>query len=88
MKNLLLAGVAGLTLSLATAAQAQEAPPQDAAAETGGLGEIVVTARRSSESLQAVPVAVTALSGDFIERQAIVSAADVPRFTPNLTIEQ
>ena len=88
MKNLLLAGVAGLTLSLATAAQAQEARPQDAAAEPGGLGEIVVTARRSSESLQAVPVAVTALSGDFIERQAIVSAADVPRFTPNLTIEQ
>ena len=92
MKSALLAGVAGLTL--ASPAIAQTAPQGSAqatatedSAETG-LGDIVVTARRSSESLQSVPVAVTALGSDFIERQNIASAADVPKFAPNLTVEQ
>jgi len=86
MKFALLAGAAGLALSLSTAAQAQDAATQPEATE--GLGDIVVTARRSAESLQSVPVAVTALSSGFIERQGIVSATDVPKFAPNLTVEQ
>ncbi|QGP80551.1 TonB-dependent receptor [Sphingobium sp. CAP-1] len=90
MKSAYLAGVAGLlVLPLATAASAQEAgaagAPQEQAAN---LGDIVVTARRSAETLQDVPVAVTALGGDFIERQNISSPADVPQFAPNLTVEQ
>lgn len=90
MKSVLLAGVAGiLGMPFATLATAQELPataaPQERAAN---LGDIVVTARRSAETLQDVPVAVTALGGDFIERQNISSAADVPQFAPNLTVEQ
>lgn len=90
MKSILLAGVAGiLGMPFATLATAQELPataaPQERAAN---LGDIVVTARRSAETLQDVPVAVTALGGDFIERQNISSAADVPQFAPNLTVEQ
>ena len=87
MKSVLLSGVAGLSIfAFAGAAQAQDSNAQEQA--SGGLGDIVVTARRSAETLQDVPVAVSALGGDFIERQNISSAADVPRFTPNLTIEQ
>ena len=87
MKSILLAGVAGISVfAFAGVAQAQDNSAQEEA--TGGLGDIVVTARRSAETLQDVPVAVSALGGDFIERQNISSAADVPRFTPNLTIEQ
>ncbi|OCC25569.1 hypothetical protein MB02_02750 [Croceicoccus estronivorus] len=53
---------------------------------SGGLETIVVTARRSSEKLQNVPVAVTALSGEFLDRQNIVDATALPRFAPNLLV--
>ena len=81
MKSILLAGTAGLlTMSCALPAIAQE--------QGANLADIVVTARRSAETLQDVPVAVTALGGDFIDRQNISSPADVPQFAPNLTVEQ
>ncbi len=87
MKSVLLAGVAAILVPFSVSANAQD---QSSAAQepTGGLGDIVVTARRSAETLQNVPVAVTALSGDFIERQNISDPTDIPNFAPNLTIEQ
>ena len=89
MKSMLLAGVATmLALPLAAGAHAQEVPAADQAQDQGALGDIVVTARRSEETLQDVPVAVTALGGDFIERQNIADPTDIPQFAPNLTIEQ
>lgn len=87
MRALLMAGVAGISLCIGANAQAQDTPAS-APEPTGGLSDIVVTARRSAESLQNVPVAVTALSADFIERQNISDASDLPQFAPNLTIEQ
>lgn len=89
MKSILLASVAPmLVLPLAATAQAQETPAAGQVQDQGALGDIVVTARRSAETLQDVPVAVTALSGDFIERQNISDPTDIPQFAPNLTIEQ
>ena len=79
MRALLMAGVAGISLCIGTNAQAQDVPAK-APESTGGLSDIVVTARRSAESLQNVPVAVTALSADFIERQNISDASDLPQF--------
>jgi len=86
----LLAGAA--MLSLATAAHAQDATGRRASSDaaqtpqSSGLQDIVVTARRTSESLQKVPVAVTALSGAFLERQNVVDAASIPQFAPSLTV--
>ncbi|WP_449469439.1 TonB-dependent receptor [Sphingobium chungangianum] len=86
MKSILLAGVTAILVPFSVSASAQE---QSAAQEPSTtLGDIVVTARRSAETLQNVPVAVTALSGDFIERQNISDPTDVPNFAPNITIEQ
>jgi len=82
MKSILFIGAAGVAVAASSVASAQEANPQ------GGLTDIVVTARRSAETLQNVPVAVTALGSDFIERQNISDASDIPQFAPNLTIEQ
>src|ERR671913_95673 len=77
-------------LAFASAAVAQEAAPAaapQAAEETGrGLEEIVVTARRSSERLINVPVAVTALSAAMIERAHVTDLTQVAQMTPNLII--
>lgn len=91
MKAALLAGTAGLfAMMISNAASAQDNSVTESAAEqpAGGLNAIVVTARRSAETLQTVPVAVTALGGDFIDRQNISDPTDVPQFAPNLTVEQ
>jgi iron complex outermembrane receptor protein len=92
MKTFALLGAASIAaLSLAQSAYAQDATdaaaPQAETASTG-LQDIVVTARRSNESLQSVPVAVTALSGEFLERQNFNDATSLPRLAPSLSIEK
>ncbi len=49
--------------------------------------EVVVTARRRSESLQDVPVAVSAFSGDALENMGAVDLTDIGDITPNTTLE-
>ena len=80
--------VAALGIGGAGLAQAQTSPtepPADTAA-SGGLEEIVVTSTKRSESLQDVPIAVTAVSGDLLKNLSMDAGADLPRLTPNLTI--
>jgi iron complex outermembrane receptor protein len=48
------------------------------------LEEIVVTARRRAEDLQDVPVAVTALSAEALERRQILTTTDLDRVTPSM----
>jgi iron complex outermembrane receptor protein len=43
-----------------------------------------VTARRRAESLQDTPVAITALSGDELERQQVIGTTDLDKIAPNL----
>ncbi|MGZ2412706.1 iron complex outermembrane recepter protein [Sphingomonas sp. F9_3S_D5_B_2] len=62
------------------------AQTQDAAA-AGSDQEIVVTARRRSELLLNVPVAVTAYSGEQLDRQGALDITDVADTTPNVTLE-
>src|SRR4029450_8150205 len=50
-------------------------------------GEIVVTARRRAESLQDVPIAVSAYSGEQLEREGAIDITDVGDTTPNVTLE-
>jgi outer membrane receptor protein involved in Fe transport len=46
------------------------------------LEEIIVTARKSAETLQDVPVAVSAFNAEAITKRQIQSVEDVARFTP------
>ncbi|MDO7843624.1 TonB-dependent receptor [Sphingomonas immobilis] len=79
----------------ATAANAQSAPstvptPPDKTVEpssSAGLQDIVVTARKISENLQAVPVAVTAYSGANLVQQNAVRIPDLARLTPGFTLK-
>jgi iron complex outermembrane receptor protein len=53
-----------------------------------GLQDIVVTARKIAENLQDVPVAVTAFTGEQLERQNVRAVVDVARQTPGLAIRE
>ena len=61
------------------------APGDPSAAASADLGDILVTARRRSESLQSVPVAVTAITAKTIAEAGIVGVADFVKFVPNVT---
>lgn len=49
--------------------------------------EIVVSARKREESLQEVPVAVTALTGDFLENNFALNINDLTKYIPNVHFE-
>ncbi len=55
------------------------------AQEAAVLDEIQVTARRVTENLQVVPVAITAFTTADLEKQGIKDIRDIANFTPNLT---
>jgi len=52
------------------------------------LEEIIVTAQKRAQSLQEVPVAVTAISGDDINDAGITGLADISRQTPGFSMTQ
>jgi iron complex outermembrane receptor protein len=69
------------SLQLATA----QVQTNDSTPPVLGLAEIVVTAQRRSESLQDVPIAVTAVSGARLEAVGIQTVADLDELTPGLS---
>jgi len=52
------------------------------------LEETVVTAQKREESLQDVPVSVSAVSGERIVEQGIINLQEMSTYVPNLTINQ
>ena len=48
------------------------------------LEEIIVTAERRSESLQDVPISVSALSAEGLENRMVAEAEDLQRYVPSL----
>ena len=56
------------------------------AEDSGGLQEVVVTARRYSEDIQNVPIAVTALSASILQQQDVTNLEDLNTFVPNFKI--
>lgn len=77
---ILSAGVSLLPLTYAAPAAAQ-----DEGADERYRDEIVVTTRKREESLQTVPVAVTAFSAEEIESARITSVEDIALLTPGFT---
>ena len=68
-----------------TAPTGASASPQDA----GGYGaDIVVTAQRQAQTLQEVPIAVTAFSAAALEAQQIDNASDLQLTLPNVTFSK
>lgn len=73
-----------LSLAAPTIAWAADAPVQKA--EAVGVEEILVTARRQTEKLQDIPVAVKAITQEDIQNLQILSASDVGKLAPGLTL--
>ncbi|QTH21242.1 TonB-dependent receptor [Rhizorhabdus wittichii] len=63
---------------------------QDRAAtvETGGLGDIVVTAQKREERLQDVPIAISAIGADFLRSRDIGSIDQIGTIAPNVKVER
>ena len=76
---------AAFALQLPTA-RAQTATSIGSTADGGNLQEVVVTARRYSEDLQSVPLAVTALSAASLQTQDVTNLQDLNSFVPNFKI--
>lgn len=88
-------------LAAGTSAQAQTTPAaaisapvtasdaatqSDQPAEPQQGGDIVVTAQRRSESLQKVPIAISAISQDDLAKRGIVSTAQLTGTVPSLQV--
>src|SRR5678815_1940445 len=78
-------GVRAAVLATLGVAVTTESRAQTATAGPA-LEEIVVMARKREERLLDVPIAVTALSSEQLERQSIASLDDVTYAVPNLSI--
>lgn len=91
------AGAASIALiaSSAYAKDSSDAAADDAASvdenssEQGstGLAEIVVTAERRAESLQRTAIAVSAVTGDDLEKAGVTDAAGIARLVPALQVQ-
>lgn len=53
-------------------------------AADGALEEVIVTARRRAESLQDVPISITAFGGESLQAANVVAIEEVGRLTPGL----
>ena len=83
-KLMLATGIA-LGALMSSPARAQSAKP---AAEEANASDIIVTARRTNEKLQDVPVAVTAFGSESLAERRITSQTDLQIATPGLTVRQ
>ena len=52
------------------------------------LEEVVVTAQKRTESLQDVPISVTAISGELIQDASIRSFSDLSAYVPNFSVSE
>jgi len=88
----LCAGVtfAALMVSAPAMAQTAGAGGDDSAESTpaDNNGEIIVTAQRREQSLNSVPMSITAIGGDQLTAQGISTTADLAKIVPGLTFTQ
>ena len=86
VKSALLAGAAWSVMT--PLAMAQTAPATDAQDQAATVEDIVVTARRTEESAQRTPLALSAFSGQTLERLGAQQVTDLQGAVPNLNIVQ
>ncbi|MET0546609.1 MAG: TonB-dependent receptor [Caulobacterales bacterium] len=86
-KRILLAGSALATALVAASPLAAQTAQTDSKSASTGIGDIVVTAQKRSESIQQVPIAVTALSEAQLASPTIRDIRDIAGRAPGLVID-
>lgn len=72
---------------MAPAAWAQESAPTGQQSEQATtLDKVTVTSRKREETLQEVPIAVTAFTAEALDRMAVEDLSDLDALVPNLTV--
>ena len=87
-RSLALCAASGLTLALATTAQAQvvdATPPPAEAREGTTVTELVVTAQKREESIQDVPLSITAASGETLTELGVTDTSQLDKIVPGFT---
>jgi iron complex outermembrane receptor protein len=91
-KTILMSGTAVL-LAMSSPALAQNGPAdtgqaaQPAKDDSGAIADIIVTAQKRSESIQTVPVAVSALSAEQLANPSIADIRDLAGRVPSLVVD-
>src|SRR3546814_9594369 len=83
LRSFSVAMVAVGSLAAGTGVVSQDAP--EPRASSGDSGEIFVTAQRREERLQDVPLSISAVSGDALEKAGTSNIEGLATFTPSLT---
>lgn len=78
----------GSTSSAALAQSASDQAPDQAGADEAVGGEIIVTATKRAESVNDVPMSITAASGDDLVAAGIRGAEDLGKIVPGFTFTQ
>ena len=85
---ILAATTALAALPAGAAAQGAEQGAQAQASDnSGGIGEIVVTAQRRKQNVQDVPIAITAISGEALRNGAVRDPRDLTTLVPSLSMQ-
>jgi iron complex outermembrane receptor protein len=84
VNTLRIALLATSQLSWAAPVMAQDSPQESARISMTG-NDIVVTARRSEERLQDVPISITVFSQEQLSNRNVVNANDLATYTPSLS---
>lgn len=89
LKRVLLASAAATAFTFWTAMASEEAAPADASETSAAENseEIVVTARRRSETLFQAPTTVTAISGETLRNAGITTPKEIIALVPNAVIQ-
>lgn len=80
--RVLLRATTALTVSLATAQAAAETTPASSV-----IANVVVTAQRRSESVQDVPIPISAFTADQLRSQGVTNTLQLGQFIPNMVAQ-
>jgi len=93
LKIAILAGTTALASAGTFPAMAQSASGNEQVASAGteksstGIADIIVTAQKRAQSVQDVPIAISAFAGDALKERAVADISSLSNISPNVTLD-